>query len=83
MKSLETQLREQSDAHLELMEQLRRELRQSMTRLYFGPLSLNDIEHYSESVIDDAYETIAEMSREIEGNTDRNIWFSDWRQKPK
>jgi hypothetical protein len=70
MKSLETQLREQSDKHLELMEELRREIRQIMTRLYFGPLSLNDIEHYSESVIDDAYETIAEMSREIEGNTE-------------
>lgn len=52
------------------MEELRREIRQIMTRLYFGPLSLNDIEHYSESVIDDAYETIAEMSREIEGNTE-------------
>ena len=59
-----------TDVHLETSEKLLEALRRSMTRLYADSLSASDIKQFSEQMIDASFETIAEMSREIEENTD-------------
>ena len=59
-----------TDVHLETSEKLLEALRRSMTRLYADSLSASDIKQFSEQMIYDSFETIAEMSREIEENTD-------------
>tara|TARA_R100001369_G_scaffold27130_1_gene48933 strand:+ start:291 stop:497 length:207 start_codon:yes stop_codon:yes gene_type:complete len=61
-----------TDVHLETSEKLLEALRRSMTRLYADSLSASDIKQFSEQMIDDCFETISEISIDINANVRSN-----------